>query len=299
MPLETYTETDIPLPSRITPWLFIGSLEEANAPAKLLSDLGIVQIINVTHNIDHVHNSDTSIPTFKHVRIPVKDVDTTRVDVHFQRVANMIQECMRSEKRATLLHCFEGVSRSATLGLASMMIIDRMTFKEALISMRAVRRIIEPNSGFLHQLQQLDVQLYGNPPTVHYTPQEHIARWTTFASTQNENDRLPIDAEIQTRLFEEACQALQGTLDDGKTLEECIVHCMELHATSTDRDLLGRDCFAQVLVQVNREDEISNTPLIERFEILLRSEYWQDYCLDAPLADKFACQMIGQIKSEI
>ncbi|PWN33443.1 phosphatases II [Meira miltonrushii] len=298
MPLKSNTETGIPLPSRIAPWLYIGSFKEANAPAKLLSDLGIVQIINVTHNIDHVHNLKKGETTFKHVRIPVKDVNTTRIDVHFQRVANIIQECMHSTKRATLLHCFEGVSRSVTLGVASMMIIDNVTLQDAMDIMRAARPIIEPNSGFLHQLQQLDTQLYGNPSTVHFTPQQHIARWTTFASTQDDNIALPIDAKIRSRLFEEACQALQETLDDCKTLEECIRYCMEFFATSTEQDLVARDSFAQVLIGLDQEDRTANSHLTKRLESLLKSEDWEDFCLDAPLADKFARRMINQIRPQ-
>ncbi|MCO5585244.1 hypothetical protein L7F22_039177 [Adiantum nelumboides] len=296
-------KSDVPLPSRITPWLFVGSLEEANAPAEVLSDLGIVQIINVTHNIEHVHNSRADMTTFKHVRIPVKDLSTTRIDVHFQRVATLIHDCMHlsnTRKGATLLHCFEGVSRSVTLGIASMMIMDKITLKEALEVMRTERPIIEPNPGFLHQLQQLDAQLQGQ--IVRYTPQEHIVRWTTIVSTQDNNISLRDDNEIQAKLFKEACQAVQETLDDGKTLEGCIRYCMELFATSTERDALARDSFAQVLIRIahdqNTEIRTRNNLLIDRFDSLLISEDWQDFCLDAPLANKFACQMINQIKAQ-
>ena len=245
---EMNLKNPIPLPSRITPWLFIGSLEEANAPVKLLSDLGIEQIINVTHNIDHVHNSETGNKTFKRFRIPIKDGSSTRIDVHFQRVAFLIQECMHSSestKGATLLHCFEGISRSVTLGIASMMIIDKITLKEAFDIMRTVRPISEPNHGFQHQLKQLDMQLHGQ--TIHFSTQEHITRWTTFASTQDEIV-LQVDAEIGAKLFGDACQAIQETLNDGKTLEVCVRSCMELYATSTERDALARDSFAEVLI---------------------------------------------------
>lgn len=57
-----------------------------------------------------------------------------------------------------LVHCAMGVSRSATLVLAFLMICENMTLVEAIQTVQA-RREICPNSGFLRQLQVLDNRL--------------------------------------------------------------------------------------------------------------------------------------------
>ncbi|XP_053440623.1 dual specificity protein phosphatase 13 isoform X3 [Nycticebus coucang] len=57
-----------------------------------------------------------------------------------------------------LLHCAMGVSRSATLVLAFLMICENMTLVEAIQTVQAHRDIC-PNSGFLRQLQVLDNRL--------------------------------------------------------------------------------------------------------------------------------------------
>lgn len=57
-----------------------------------------------------------------------------------------------------LVHCAMGVSRSATLVLAFLMICENLTLVEAIQKVQAHRDIC-PNSGFLRQLQVLDNRL--------------------------------------------------------------------------------------------------------------------------------------------
>ncbi|KAJ8286133.1 hypothetical protein GJAV_G00034910 [Gymnothorax javanicus] len=60
-----------------------------------------------------------------------------------------------------LVHCAVGVSRSATLVLAYLMIREHMTLVDAIKTVNDRRGII-PNRGFLRQLLQLDRTLHGN-----------------------------------------------------------------------------------------------------------------------------------------
>lgn len=57
-----------------------------------------------------------------------------------------------------LVHCAMGVSRSATIVLAFLMIYENMTLVEAIQKVQTHRDIC-PNSGFLRQLQVLDNRL--------------------------------------------------------------------------------------------------------------------------------------------
>lgn len=57
-----------------------------------------------------------------------------------------------------LVHCLMGVSRSATLVLAFLMIAEGLTLQEAVAAVRPHRDIC-PNPGFLQQLQRLDMSL--------------------------------------------------------------------------------------------------------------------------------------------
>lgn len=56
------------------------------------------------------------------------------------------------------VHCLMGVSRSATLVLAFLMIVEGLTLQEAVAAVRPHRDIC-PNPGFLQQLRSLDMSL--------------------------------------------------------------------------------------------------------------------------------------------
>nr|KAF6427438.1 dual specificity phosphatase 26 [Rousettus aegyptiacus] len=63
-----------------------------------------------------------------------------------------------SEIRKILVHCAVGVSRSATLVLAYLMLYHHLTLVEAIKKVKDHRGII-PNRGFLRQLLALDRRL--------------------------------------------------------------------------------------------------------------------------------------------
>lgn len=56
------------------------------------------------------------------------------------------------------VHCHQGISRSATLVLAYLMIYKRMTAKQAVQIVRKKREIY-PNEGFFEQLSDLELRL--------------------------------------------------------------------------------------------------------------------------------------------
>lgn len=65
-----------------------------------------------------------------------------------------------SPSAKVLVHCVVGVSRSATLVLAYLMLRQQMSLRQAVITVRQHRWVF-PNRGFLHQLCQLDQKLRG------------------------------------------------------------------------------------------------------------------------------------------
>lgn len=65
-----------------------------------------------------------------------------------------------SSPAKVLVHCVVGVSRSATLVLAYLMLRQQLSLRQAVLAV-SQHRWIFPNRGFLRQLRQLDQQLRG------------------------------------------------------------------------------------------------------------------------------------------
>jgi hypothetical protein len=62
-----------------------------------------------------------------------------------------------------LVHCYQGISRSAAICCAYMIIYGGMTRDDALSRIKSVRATIQPNSGFMELLKQLEQQRVNYP----------------------------------------------------------------------------------------------------------------------------------------
>jgi atypical dual specificity phosphatase len=59
-----------------------------------------------------------------------------------------------------LVHCNQGVSRSSAVVIAYLMKCKRLRLMDAYNYVAAIRPSIQPNFGFMEQLNQLDAQLF-------------------------------------------------------------------------------------------------------------------------------------------
>lgn len=76
--------------------------------------------------------------------------------MHFEPIAAFIDRGRASG--GVLVHCYAGVSRSATLVAAYLILRRGMTLQEALDTLRAARPTVQPNPGFLAQLRALEMR---------------------------------------------------------------------------------------------------------------------------------------------
>ncbi|TKS89697.1 Dual specificity phosphatase DUPD1 [Collichthys lucidus] len=144
--------------NEVWPNLYIGDAATAQRKT-LLADLGITHVVNAADGPRHIDTGqhfykDTNIQ-YHGVEAPdCKDFD---LSPFFTETADFIHGAL-SQKGKVLVHCARGISRSATLALAFLMIKERLTLVEALDAVRSHRNIL-PNVGFLNQLCHLDTSL--------------------------------------------------------------------------------------------------------------------------------------------
>ncbi|EFX83149.1 hypothetical protein DAPPUDRAFT_302119 [Daphnia pulex] len=169
--------------NEVYPRVLLGDAPTALSTYKL-NQLGVTHVVNVAQaptismyppsdTLKHSKWQDwgavggfvrTSEAYYRHVGmeflgIPAYDTFTFNLSRYFYEAACFIDEALRSGG-IVLVHCHAGISRSATIVAAFLMIKRGMTAQEAIRVIRS-RRSIRPNAGFMQQLCDLNETLLG------------------------------------------------------------------------------------------------------------------------------------------
>ncbi|NWT67174.1 DS13B phosphatase, partial [Prunella himalayana] len=144
---------------QVWPNIYLGDAWAARSKTTLQS-LKITHILNAA---DGPYSINTGAKYYADLQIEyygVEAFDDPAFDLStfFYDAANFIGKALNTSGGKVLVHCAMGVSRSATLVLAFLMIHENMTLVDALKTVSAHRNIC-PNTGFLSQLRDLDIKL--------------------------------------------------------------------------------------------------------------------------------------------
>lgn len=144
----------------VYPNIFIG--EESIALDRIeLRRMGITHVLNAALGKSNFHvNSNHVMYRKVHIEfLGVEAVDANYFQIHpfFEQCADFIETALKKGGKI-MVNCVQGVSRSATLVIAFLMIKCHMTAEDAVRTVRAKREIC-PNDGFLQQLCDLNEKL--------------------------------------------------------------------------------------------------------------------------------------------
>ncbi|KAL7059121.1 hypothetical protein AAHC03_013074 [Spirometra sp. Aus1] len=143
-PNMDYLQTEV---SRVLPYLYLGNYQDAtNLP--LLKKLGVTHILNVTQDLPLAFEKTHS---FQYLRLPALDCAEQNIYPLFEKAINFIDGA-REVGGVVLVHCFAGISRSASIVMAYMLYHSPLTVLEAYKLLQSFRPIAEPNFAFLGQL---------------------------------------------------------------------------------------------------------------------------------------------------
>ncbi|KAM6945336.1 LOW QUALITY PROTEIN: serine/threonine/tyrosine-interacting-like protein 2 [Aplochiton taeniatus] len=142
----------------VWPNIFIGEKSVAVNKARL-KRMGITHILNSAHGTGvYTGQSFYTGMSLQYMGIEVDDFADADISPHFRTAAEFLDEALLTHKGKVLVDSMMGVSRSAVLVAAYLMIFHHMTIMEALTALRK-KRAINPNEGFLKQLRQLNEDL--------------------------------------------------------------------------------------------------------------------------------------------
>jgi protein-tyrosine phosphatase len=145
--------------------IFIGNVHSvignfATKDADILDDMNIKVVISALTEEEYEDYmiAKEDFPEIDWHRLVIDDDKDERISEHFFKVHTIISQALADNKNV-IVHCAAGMSRSATLVLAYLMIENRWHYEEAYNFVKKRRPIIDPNIGFVKQLKALEYRL--------------------------------------------------------------------------------------------------------------------------------------------
>lgn len=142
----------------IEPGLFLGNLTAAT-DVDWLKEAGITHILTVD-SCPLPRKIQERLPNLIIKYIQMTDMPREDLLTHFEDSYEFIDRALTSDGRV-LVHCYFGVSRSATVAIAYMMKKREYNFADAFHAVKAKRRFVSPNPGFMAQLHLYEDMDYG------------------------------------------------------------------------------------------------------------------------------------------
>ncbi|PFH45884.1 hypothetical protein AMATHDRAFT_70985 [Amanita thiersii Skay4041] len=140
----------------LPPSLYLGPRSAASAKPFLTSN-------SVTHVLSIGPNPARKVAGITYNRLSLDDSTTSSISKVVDAACDTIDRVIASKKGAgkILVHCAAGISRSPTVVAAYLMKRRGMSLKAALGQIIRVRPQISPNAGFLQQLKDMEMELFG------------------------------------------------------------------------------------------------------------------------------------------
>ena len=139
-------------PHKILDNLYLGCIDCARNP--ILPDF--IQCLVNASNLKLTPESKR----IKYFDVNVWDDESQQINDFFVQSSDFIESAI-GENKSVQVSCAAGVSRSTTLVLAYMILKLKMTLRSAYLHVVQRRSIVYPNSGFVRQLLQLEIDTLG------------------------------------------------------------------------------------------------------------------------------------------
>ncbi|KAF0697418.1 Aste57867_11898 [Aphanomyces stellatus] len=151
VPSPKHTKSDYSnVCSQVTDFLFVGGAVVASQ-RDVLEAHGITHIINCAATV--TPNYFPHVFDYYHLRL--RDHVTQDIHQHFYNIFQFI-DAARERHGKVFIHCVKGISRSPTMAIAYLMAREHLGLHPALDLVRASRPVIDPNAGFILQLNEWD-----------------------------------------------------------------------------------------------------------------------------------------------
>lgn len=149
--VQPYWSTEFKI-HEIVPNLYIGDISSAYN-CEELEKLGITHVVTAILGVNPIFPNK-----FIYKNIPIRDVVDEDINNYFQQSNKFIHNAIANGGKV-FVHCIFGASRSATLLSAYLMQEYGMTCQDAIERLKAKREVVNPNAGFVEQLETFAIKL--------------------------------------------------------------------------------------------------------------------------------------------
>ena len=144
--------------------IYLGSKVDA-ANREHLSHLRVTHILNCTEEVPNTFENDAEGATIIYKRLNLCDEVTVRITDVFSDAFSFLDSVASTPGGGrVLVHCAEGISRSATVVIAFLMRTYGLTLYQAYSHAKSQRKQVFPNLGFWKQLDALEKELWQAKP---------------------------------------------------------------------------------------------------------------------------------------
>lgn len=119
----------------------------------LLKSLNIGAVLTVAEEIKFQYKEDII-----NENICAKDFEDYNIFQNFEKCFNFIDKYRK--KTNVLVHCYAGVSRSATIIIGYIMKNEKKKFIDVFNMVRKIRKQVSPNMGFVYQLKNYEQEIF-------------------------------------------------------------------------------------------------------------------------------------------
>ncbi len=138
--------------NKITEKVYLGCVEGAK-DEEFLKKEGVTNILTCLNTAN-----DHKVISLEQKIIEIVDEDSASIKKYFKDAISYIENASGK----VYVHCWAGVSRSATIVIAYLMWKNKLSFNEAYWSVKNKRNFISPNEGFVKQLKEFEIILKEN-----------------------------------------------------------------------------------------------------------------------------------------
>ena len=138
--------------SQVLPWLYLGAAYDANREEEI-KRMKITHILNLQHE-----TVCCKWAGIDYLDIKVSDHSDSPISSHFAKLIEWL-EAVRISDGIALVHCRQGISRSATVTIAYLMKKLNIPYALAHDIVKRRRPVINPNIGFVDALKSFEISL--------------------------------------------------------------------------------------------------------------------------------------------